>query len=114
MDLLEVAQRGRRVAERKAWIDEGLLDGSELNAADFQFAASAALLLRLADVAPYVEGRGAGQLARRVCPDFPGEIGPVLPAQWLAPPRSGRPPARTPWLTSSGSCSRSRSSATDT
>ena len=85
---LRVGERGRRVAERKAWIDEGLLDGSELNAADFQFAASAALLLRLADVAPYVEGRGAGQLARRVCPDFPGEIGAVLPAQWLAPLRA--------------------------
>lgn len=81
-DLAELAER---LDEIDAWIAEGLLDGAQLNAADFQIAAAVALLLRLQDLAPFIEGRPAGALARRVSPDFPGDIGAVLPARWLAP-----------------------------
>ena len=57
-----------------AWIAQGLLDGAELNAADFQIAPNIALLLRFEDLAPFVEGRPAARLAQRVAPDFPGAI----------------------------------------
>jgi glutathione S-transferase len=59
-------------------IAEGVLDGEELNAADFQIATSVRLLMCFDDLRPMLEGRPAGALAMRVCPDFPGRIGPVL------------------------------------
>jgi glutathione S-transferase len=70
-----------------AWIEEGLLGGPELNAADFQIAPNIALLRRFDDLAPLVEGRPAARLADRLAPDFPGEIGAILPQTWLAPAR---------------------------
>jgi glutathione S-transferase len=70
-----------------AWIEEGRLGGSELNAADFQIAPNISLLRRFDDLAPLVEGRPAARLADRLAPNFPGEVGPVLPPQWLAPIR---------------------------
>jgi glutathione S-transferase len=69
------------------WIEEGLLGGESLNAADFQIATSVRLLMTLDDLRPAIEGRPAGELAVRVAPSFPGRIGPVLPAAWLEPLR---------------------------
>lgn len=77
-----------------AWIDDGLLGGSELNAADFQIAPNISLLRRFDDLTPLVEGRPAARLADRLAPDFPGEIGPVLPPQWLTPIRATLTPIR--------------------
>jgi hypothetical protein len=74
-------------------IAEGVLNGPELNAADFQIGASLRLLGSFEDIAPALDGRPAGELARRVLPQAPGHIGPVYPAQWLEPlrePRSAR------------------------
>lgn len=68
-----------------AWIEDGLLNGPELNAADYQIAPNIALLRRFDQLAPLVEGRPAGRLADRVAPDFPGAIGEVLPPRWLPP-----------------------------
>ncbi len=73
-----------RLDEIDAWIDEGLLDGAELNAADFQIAPNIALLLRLEDLAPHIEHRPAARLARRLVPNE-GGLGAVLPPHWLAP-----------------------------
>lgn len=70
-----------------AWIEDGLLNGPELNAADYQIAPNISLLRRFEDLAPLVAGRPAARLADRVAPDFATEIGAVLPAQWLAPVR---------------------------
>jgi len=81
----DLAALPARLDQVDAWIDEGLLDGAELNAADFQIAPNIALLLRFEDLAPFIEDRPAAWLAQRVAPDFPGEIGAVLPAAWLAP-----------------------------
>ena len=67
-----------------AWIEDGLLNGPELNAADFQIAPNISLLRRFDELAPLIEGRPAARLADRLAPDFPGEIGPILPPQWLA------------------------------
>ncbi len=74
-----------RLEQIDAWIGHGLLDGPQLNAADFQIAPNIALLLRFDDLAPYIENRPAADLARRLVPDCPARIPAVLPAPWLAP-----------------------------
>jgi glutathione S-transferase len=69
------------------WIAAGVLGGQELNAADFQIAPSLGLALTLEDLRPAIENRPAGQLAKRIVPDYPGHTPPILPAAWLAPLR---------------------------
>ena len=71
-----------------AWIADGLLNGPELNAADFQIASNVSAMLLFDDLAPFIERRPAAALARRVAPDYPGHIPPVLPDEWLAPLRA--------------------------
>lgn len=72
-----------------AWIASGVLNGERLNVADFQIAPSIGLALTLDDLRPAIEGRPAAELARRIVPDYPGRMPPVLPAAWLAPLRPG-------------------------
>jgi glutathione S-transferase len=72
-----------------AWIDSGVLNGEQLNVADFQIAPSIGLMMTLDDLRPAIENRPAGALAKRVVPNYPGRMPPVLPAEWLAPLRSG-------------------------
>jgi glutathione S-transferase len=74
-----------------AWIAEGVLNGEELNAADFQLATTLRLLMCFDDLAPAIESRPAGALAKRVVPKAPGRIGPVFPAPWLEPLRNRAP-----------------------
>jgi glutathione S-transferase len=69
-----------------AWIEDGLLGGPELNAADFQIAPNISLLRRFDDLAQLVEGRPASRLAQRVAPDFPGEIAAILPPALVSVP----------------------------
>jgi glutathione S-transferase len=64
------------------WIAEGILNSDERNAADFQIATSVRLLMCFDDLRPEIAARPAGRLAMRVCPEFPGQIGPVLGAIW--------------------------------
>lgn len=71
-------------------IASGVIGGGEPNAADFQIAPSIALMLTFGDLRPAIEGRPAGELARRLVPDLPGDAPPVLPAEWLAPLESTR------------------------
>jgi glutathione S-transferase len=66
-----------------AWIEGGSLGGEQLNAADFQIAPSIGLAMTLDDLRPAIENRPAGALARRVVPNYPGRMPPVLPAEWL-------------------------------
>jgi glutathione S-transferase len=66
-----------------AWIAEGVLDGEELNAADFELATTVRLLMAFADFEPVIDARPAGAWARRVVPRAPGRIEPVFPAEWL-------------------------------
>jgi glutathione S-transferase len=70
-----------------AWIAAGVLGGEQLNAGDFQIAPSLGLAMTLDDLRPAIESRPAGQLAKRVVPDYPGKTPPILPAAWLAPLR---------------------------
>ena len=64
-------------------IGNGVIGGSEPNAADFQIFPSARLLLCFDDLRPLLDGRPAVEHAVRVVPDFPGRIPPVYPAEWL-------------------------------
>jgi glutathione S-transferase len=78
-----------------AWIESGVLNGEQLSAADFQIAPSLGLAMTLDDLRPAIEGRPAGALARRLVPDYPGHMPPVLPVEWLAPLRDkSQPPPR--------------------
>ena len=52
-----------------AWIREGLLNGPQLNAADFMVAPSLALILYRPDVKPMFEGRPALELVDRLLPE---------------------------------------------
>ena len=76
-----------RLDQIDAWIAEGVLDGEELNAADFQIGVNVRALLFSEDLALFVEGRPAERFALRVAPDYPGHVGAVLPPEWLAPLR---------------------------
>lgn len=66
-----------------AWIEGGVLNGAQPNAADFQIAPSIGLAMTLDDLRPLIEDRPAGQLARRFVPDYPGRMPRVLPPEWL-------------------------------
>jgi len=67
------------------WIAAGVLNGPELNAADYQIAPSLRLAMTLDDLRPAIERRPAGELAHRAAPDYPGRMPPVLPPSWLEP-----------------------------
>jgi len=71
-----------------AWIAAGVLNGEQLNAADFQIAPTLGLAMTFDDLLPAIENRPAAGLARRVVPHYPGKAPPVLPAAWLEPLRS--------------------------
>jgi glutathione S-transferase len=71
-----------------AWIEAGVLNGEQLNVADFQIAPSLGLALTMDDLRPSIENRPAGALAKRVVPDYPGKTPPILPPAWLQPLRS--------------------------
>jgi glutathione S-transferase len=66
-------------------VDEGVIGGAELGAADFQIGSSVRVLLAFDDVGRLVAGRPAETLARRVVPDYP-EIPAVLPPEWIRAP----------------------------
>jgi glutathione S-transferase len=66
-----------------AWIEAGVLGGEQLNAADFQIAASLALAMTLDDLRPAIESRPAGAFCKRVIPHYPGKAAPILPPAWL-------------------------------
>jgi glutathione S-transferase len=67
------------------WIAAGVLNGEQLNAADLQIAPSLGLAMTMDDLRPAIENRPAGQLAKRVVPDYPGNTPPILPLAWLEP-----------------------------
>jgi glutathione S-transferase len=71
-----------------AWIEEGVLDGPELNAADFQIAVNVSALMLAEDLRPFIENRPAAAFARRVAPDYHGNIPRSLPYEWLEPLRA--------------------------
>ena len=83
----DASELPERLAQIDAWIEAGVLDGDELNAADFQIAPNVAVLLTFADFAPHIAGRPAAAHAQRVAGEYPGHRDPVFPDDWLAPLR---------------------------
>jgi len=75
-----------------ALVESGVINGEQLNAADFQIAPSIGLAMTLDDLRPSIEKRPAAALAKRLVPNYPGKMPPVLPPEWLAPLR-GEPAA---------------------
>jgi glutathione S-transferase len=76
-----------------AWIAEGLLGTDEPNAADFQIAAGTGLAMTLQDLRPIIAPRPAGEHSKRFAPDYPGDVPPILPGEWLEPLRAAAIPA---------------------
>jgi glutathione S-transferase len=67
------------------WIADGVLGGDRPNAADLQVGASIRLLQTLGDLAPRLDARPVGELARRWFPAYPGTTPALaLPPPWLA------------------------------
>lgn len=88
-DLAELPAMLNRI---DAYIADGTIGGDPPNAADLQIATSVALLATFEDLEPLIEGRPAGELARRLVPDFPGRTPPGFPAAWLEPVRQATAP----------------------
>jgi glutathione S-transferase len=84
---------GERLDQIDAWIAQGLLNGPELNAADFQIAPNVSGLLLSEDLAPYIRDRPAAAFAARVAPGYAGRLAAVIPADALAPLRAHQRPA---------------------
>ncbi len=61
----------RMLDQVDAWIEDGVLGGEELNAADFMVAPSLALILYRPDVHPTFEGRPSLELVDRILPEPP-------------------------------------------
>ena len=67
-----------------ALIEAGTIGGERPNAADLQVGASVALLLKLEDLRPALEGRPCADLARRLFPRYAGAVpAGAVPAEWL-------------------------------
>jgi glutathione S-transferase len=67
------------------WIELGTIGGEAPNAGDLQIGSGLRLMQTLADVAPRIDERPCGRLARRVFPEYPGSVpAGTLPAPWLA------------------------------
>jgi glutathione S-transferase len=66
-------------------LEDGVVGGEELGAADFQIGSSVRMLLAMQDVGQLIKGRPAEAFALRVVPDYP-EIPSVFPPQWLPAP----------------------------
>ena len=64
-------------------IAAGVIGGDEPNAADFQIATSVRVLLNFPQLRPLIESRPAGELAKRIVPDFGGSLPVELPADWI-------------------------------
>ena len=65
-------------------IAAGTIGGQQSNAADYQIATSLRLLMCFNDLHAAIEQRPGGPYACRIVPNFPGEIAPVIPHDWLS------------------------------
>ena len=79
----DVVMLSERMDQIDGWIADGVLGGAQLNAADFQIGVNVAALLLSDDLTPYIEGRPAAALAKRILPHYVGHIGPVVPPEWI-------------------------------
>jgi glutathione S-transferase len=66
-----------------ALLAEGVIGGEQANAADFQVATCVRLAMCFDQLRERIAARPAGAHALRVCPDYPGRVGAVVPEEWL-------------------------------
>jgi glutathione S-transferase len=67
-------------------IADGVIGGESPNAADLQISGSVRLLLTFADLRDQIDARPVGRLARRLMPNYPGDMpAGTLPAEWIPP-----------------------------
>jgi glutathione S-transferase len=67
-----------------ALVAEGIMGADQPNAADLQIAATLRVLLTVGDLRPLIEGRPAEELARRLFPDYAGDVPTgAFPADWV-------------------------------
>jgi glutathione S-transferase len=67
------------------WIEEGLLGGEHISAADLQVSSGVRLLLTLGDLQDALARHPVAELARRVFPHYPGATpAGALPPEWLS------------------------------
>ncbi|GIK77575.1 MAG: glutathione S-transferase N-terminal domain-containing protein [Thermoleophilia bacterium] len=85
--IADIAALPEAIGRIDGYIEAGVIGGETPNAADLQIATSVALLMTLDDLRPFIEGRPAGALARRLVPGYPGHAPPGFPAAWLEPLR---------------------------
>ena len=65
-------------------VADGVLGGTEPNAADLQIGSTLRVLLNVGDVRPLLEGRPAEEIARRWFPDYEGDVpAGAFPAGWV-------------------------------
>jgi glutathione S-transferase len=83
-----LASIGPALDEVDRLIAEGVIGGDQPNAADFQIAASVALLRTFEDVREAIDGRPAAELAQRLYPWYPGHVQASFPPEWLEPLRT--------------------------
>ena len=67
-----------------ALLAAGTIGGERPNALDFQIAPSVRLAMAFDQLRDGIAARPAGAHALRVCPDYPGRFGPVLPGTWMS------------------------------
>jgi glutathione S-transferase len=67
-----------------ALLAEGVIGGEQPNAADFQVATCVRLAMCFDQLRERIAARPAGAHALRICPDYPGRFGAVLPEAWIA------------------------------
>lgn len=85
--IADIAALPEAIGRIDGYIEAGVIGGERPNAADLQIATSVALLMTLDDLRPFIEGRPASALARRLVPGYPGHAPPGFPAAWLEPLR---------------------------
>jgi glutathione S-transferase len=67
-------------------IADGVIDGEDLNAADFQIGTTTRVLLNFEQLRPLLEGRPAAKHAMRIAPDFGVDVPVRLPPEWIPAP----------------------------
>jgi glutathione S-transferase len=72
------AELPRHLDHVERLIGDGVVGTSEPNAADFQIGATLRAMLEFADYEPLVAGRPLEQLARRVLPEYPYRVPPLV------------------------------------
>ena len=69
------------------YIADGIIGGENLNVADLQIATTIRLMMTVGDVRALIDGRPCGELARRLFPDWDGDLPVgVFPADWIPAP----------------------------